>query len=420
MTKRKKINAGKLIYIAVFFCLLSCLFLTGCKKQVKLEAGQPLPSAAELVNDPTAVFQNDTDTEVLTKPGKYDIPILVGNKKKIVSVRVVDTTPPSFTVWRGRVAVGTPLPDASCFIENMVEYSNYTVTYDKKYTTDTLGSIDKIEFTVRDAYGNKRKGISALDIVEDTQAPTLKVNDITIFVGEGISYLSGVQTYDDCDGKVTVSVDHAAVRSDRVGDYPVYYTAQDAAGNTSKQESATVHVLSVEYSEEKLWQKIDEILAEIVTDDMSKEEKCRAVYNYVFDAMAYASSSDKSDWKRAAYFGLIQEEGDCFSYFALSKAFFERLGIQNLDVQRDGLDQDGSTHYWNMVNIGSYENPRWYHFDATHIRTDYPHHGDLLTDKQIDAFNRAREGFYKYKKENYPKSATEIITPTPTLEGFYR
>ena len=72
-----------------------------------------------------------------------------------------------------------------------------------------------------------------------------------------------------------------------------------------------------------------------------------------------------------------------------------------------------------LSNIGTDEEPRWYHFDCTHLRAAYSHSGCLLTDQQIKAFNRFRSGFYAYDSSKYPATDKTIITPTPDLEKFY-
>ena len=67
--------------------------------------------------------------------------------------------------------------------------------------------------------------------------------------------------------------------------------------------------------------------------------------------------SDKSDWKTGAYTGLTAGRGDCFTYYAVSRALLTALGIDNLAVERVGGE---TRHFWNLVNCGD----GWYHFDA--------------------------------------------------------
>jgi hypothetical protein len=173
-----------------------------------------------------------------------------------------------------------------------------------------------------------------------------------------------------------------------------------------------------------LFTALDPVIQKNIPTAGSIEMQVRAIYNYVNVHINYTSYSDKSDWIRAAYDGLRKGEGDCFTYFALSKAFFERLEIENMDVQRaQGLVQE--RHYWNFVNIGTVENPAWYHFDACRL-LGAQHVGCLLTDIQVGAYTKLRVDdagetnyFYAYDHSKYPASATEIITPTPSLEPYY-
>ena len=123
---------------------------------------------------------------------------------------------------------------------------------------------------------------------------------------------------------------------------------------------------------------------------------------------------------RAAYDGLRTGQGDCFSYFALSKAIFARLGIETMDIKRtEGISIQ--SHYWNYVNIGTADAAKWYHFDACPIKGEHPRFGFLLTDEQVNDYTASRtmeeDGktvsnfFYAYDAARYPKSATEIINP---------
>jgi hypothetical protein len=109
--------------------------------------------------------------------------------------------------------------------------------------------------------------------------------------------------------------------------------------------------------------------------------------------------------------------GDCYSYFAASKAFFERLGIENIDMKRAEGGAPGN-HYWNLVNIGTKDAPKWYHYDANPISGQYSVSGCLLTDAQVAAYDAwCGQGYRKYDASKVPASATETITDIPELRG---
>ena len=317
--------------------------------------------------------------------------------------------------------VGAPIPDAEAFAKELP--NGVSVRYAKEYHFSSVGDYE-LELVVSGAMGGESRVKVNFSLVVDKEPPVIKgMKELTAYVGEGVSYKEGVTLTDNCDGEITLSVDTSHVNLRAEGSYPVYYTAVDVAGNCASFE-AILYVYSAEVSEEMLYQLLDPIIAERIPTTLSNEQKVREVYSYVYYSISYSSYSDKSDWVRAAYDGLRTGTGDCFTYFALSKAFFERLGFDNMEIQRTvGLTDE--RHYWNYVNIGTEKDPLWYHFDATQLR-GVQHSGCLLTDKQVDAYTGVREDengvknyFYAYDKSAYPASATEIITSTPTLEPYY-
>ena len=164
---------------------------------------------------------------------------------------------------------------------------------------------------------------------------------------------------------------------------------------------------------------LDSILEDIIRDGMTTEQQLRAIYDYVYFNIAYVSTSDKSSWVRAAYNGLKNQKGDCFTYFALSKGMMQRLGIENMDVERlpELAAAVNERHYWNLVNIGTQAEPQWYHFDACPIKDNPYPWGFLMTDDQLARYSDMRENsmgiagyFYAYNTELYPQRATTIIT----------
>jgi hypothetical protein len=266
---------------------------------------------------------------------------------------------------------------------------------------------------------NVKKGTEN-DFSWDTTAPVIKgVKNLTVYKGESVAYRKNIILDDNSgSGNVTLTVDSSKVNTDKPGTYVVYYIATDKAGNKTSV-SVFVTVIEPQIPLEKLNAAVDNVIAAIITDGMSKEAQCRAVYSYIQGHIAYASTSDKSDWRAEAYRALfVSGTGDCFSFFAAAKAFLDRLGIENLDIQRTpGLLDE--THYWSLVNIGTSAQPRWYHFDATRLRAEYNHSGCLLTEVQIEAYNHVRKNFYAYDKSAYPEICNIIITPTPELEPYY-
>lgn len=320
--------------------------------------------------------------------------------------------------WRDLTwPVGAPLPRAEEFVMELP--NGYSVRYAKEYTFNALKDYE-IELILTDAVGWEHRQTVTLTLVNDKEAPHIVgLRDLTAYInGDGVAYLSGVSATDNCGGKVKLQVDSSAVNLKKEGVYPVIYTATDIAGNSATIRM-TITVSERQITEEMLNPLLDEIIDDIIYDGMSLKQKLRAVYDFVYYHVAYSSIADKSSWVSAAYEGLTKGEGDCYTYYALSKAFFERLGIENRDVEREqsAVIKTGERHFWNLVNIGSEEDPTWYHFDACHLNGLEVPWGFLMTDAQLDSYSDYRQSasgvtnyFYTYDKSLHPDVAKTIIT----------
>ena len=409
--------------LAVLLLCLSAACLGGCAKKITytLEAGSDLPSPYRLVGADGAAYVAGFDETCVNRPGTYEIPMTDAEGRKYkLKLTVRDRRAPVVTTKHVYYAKGVSTPDALDFIGSIVEADEYTAYFECELPDlNQIGDYD-IVFRVEDASGNRTKELhSILTVIEDTAPPVFKATpELSAYVGEAIAYRKGLVVEDNCGGKVDIQVDSSSVDPATPGDYEVRFSATDESGNTS-YAATVIHVYENQVTEEQLNQQIDAVIAQIITPDMNKEAQLRAVYRYVYDHIAYTSDSDKSDWIRAAYDGLfVAGSGDCFNYFAASIAFCRRLGIEYKEIERTPGAADG-THFWIMVNIGTAAEPRWYHFDCTHLRAAYSHSGCLLTDQQIKAFNRFRAGFYAYDSSKYPATDKTLITPTPDLEKFY-
>ena len=389
-------------------------------RRISIEAGESI-SAEDIVGKEGAVFDDDYDADFVNHPGVYNFGILANDKRYKVRLKVKDTKAPEVTVKNVYFAVGSTLPDPLEFIDTVYEPDELFGEY-VSGNTDLVYSLGQTyDACVRyyDASGNTTETFDVkMTLINDSEPPVIQgASDIVAYVGEAVSYKNNITLSDNCTGRLTLRVDDSAVNTSVAGTYKVTYYATDAVGNTSSVE-VNVHVYKNEITLEMLNAKLSDIVPKIIDEGMTKEEQCRAVYDYVQTNIQYVNYSDKTDWIRAAYDSLfVSGAGDCYSYFAAAKAFLEYLGIENMDIQRlAGYTTD--THYWSLVNIGTEEDPRWYHFDCTRLRAEYNHSGCLLTDSQVDAYSSVRANFYKYNRSEYPATDTRIITETPSLDDY--
>ncbi len=237
-----------------------------------------------------------------------------------------------------------------------------------------------------------------LTVLKDTEAPVIYgVKELTMKAGGSISYKQGIEVTDNHDENVTFDVDIRAVDTKTPGDYPVIYTAADAAGNVTSIETV-LHVLPADaevITEEIVNAEADKLLAEILTDDMSQYQKAEVIFWWCHNNIKYSDNTPKGDWVDGAYRGIVKKKGDCFTYASSAKCLLTRAGIPNMDIER--IPDGDERHYWNLIDIGE----GWYHFDTCLTRW-----GDAFfykTDAEIKEFSDTHDGRHNYDRSKYPR-----------------
>jgi len=243
----------------------------------------------------------------------------------------------------------------------------------------------------------------------DTEGPVLDgIRDILVYAGDAVSYRSGITVTDNLDKGPNLEIDSSQVDLSTPGEYRVIYTATDDAGNQTVR-TAMVTVLPKEkgYVDlETIYDAADKVLKDLFWDGITPKEQVGVIYTWAHENISYGGHSDRGDWRQTAYTTLSQRKGDCYGYFAVTKLFFERLGIPNLDVVKVKDSEKDSSHYWSMVSLDG--GNTYYHFDAT------PRIGQtvdfcLITDKELDAYSEDNNGSHNRDKQLYP--ATPEVRP---------
>ncbi len=418
-----KITLPLLAAAVLALVVMLVIDIAGFDRKLTLEAGDKLPSASEITGHAGAKYEYDEDAVDITVPGEYEIYAVYGNKRVKVRLTVQDTTAPKADVRELTVNKDGPYPAAIDFFDNIVDASEVTAKFSDNVNVSECGSYE-VSLVLSDAYSNKRTYKTVINVIIDTTPPVITGPSAVIgYVGEAVAYRKDITVTDNCFGEVTLEVDSSKVNASVVGIYTAVYTATDKSGNSSRLE-LPVEIRKEQISREKLMEKIESIISteKLISSSMTKEEQVKAVYNYVKNPTASASdarirftdesNTDRTDWMYEAWLTLSKGEGDCYSYFSVSKAFFEYLGIENKDIQRT---PDGSgTHFWSMVNIGTSSNPKWYYYDSTRLAGHFSVVGDnscLFTEAQLESYQTSNgtTGFYKYNHSGYPTVETAII-----------
>ena len=269
---------------------------------------------------------------------------------------------------------------------------------------------------------------------KDKTPPTVKLVEgdcIYMFAGETVSFRDKVRASDN-GGTVTLSFE-SYVNVNVPGTYSVVYTATDEAGNSSKL-TVSVVVTKKDYTYDMLMSRIESLAKRLgITESMSKRDQVFAIYDYVNSPGKSAGNANivftdesnvpdikrenwQNDWIEEAIRTIDSGEGDCYSYYSVSKAFFEYFGIENLGIKRDESQSNMSgTHFWLMVNIGSGNADAWYFYDATRLGGKYKdktNNGCLRTYAELMEYSPSKAsdyGFYAFDKSGYPQTATTPI-----------
>jgi len=414
---------GVLSVIAVGLASV-CLYLNSQFTRVNIEAGEYI--LASDILGAGAEFSGDFDPECVNHAGVYYFTVRNGAESETVRLCVTDTKAPEITVKDVYFAVNRTgagevyYPSPMDFIDTVYEADDFTGEFLTEMPDMKKLGAHEMQIRFTDASGNKSEIFTVkMTQISDNQPPQVEASELIVAkLGEPIEYKPYVNLSDNCVGALSFEVDESGLDLGTAGEYTVYIIGSDRVGNKSERVRVTVTVVEA-YDEDALTEELDRMVDEIDPEDKTPEEICREIYKLVRKTLVYTGASYKENVNEAAYYALMGGGGDCYSYFSLTKLLLDRCGIENLEIERITTAGE-ERHFWNFVNIGDEGEARWYHLDTTPLKADrYDHSGCLLTEKQIEAYSRARRNFYRYDKSGYPAAYEEIITPTRTLEEFY-
>ena len=146
--------------------------------------------------------------------------------------------------------------------------------------------------------------------------------------------------------------------------------------------------------------KIDEIMNEILTDEMSNKEKIIAIHNYIVETTDYdteyleANLHDIDNPSHKAIGPLYYHKALCGGYTDAMSLFLNKLKIPNYRISSEN-------HIWNYVYVDN----NWYHLDLTWDDTVTDNGSKLVLDnfllittEQLEQFHT---GYHTYDKSIY-------------------
>lgn len=414
--KRKNdrmLNTVLLLLLAVAVCLAAPVILDtlGGTKDVSLtvEAGSPLPAAAQFLPDAEGEvrYEGDTSSVNMNVPGTYMLKLLRGKTKYNAALTVQDTKKPIATAVDMIVSGGSQVQPES-FVTAVNDATAVTVTFAQQPDT-SVGGTQTVTVILTDLGGNTAQLQAQLTVVVDTQAPVITgVQDRVAYVGDSVAYRSGITVTDNVDETVQLEVDSSNVDLSSPGTYKVVYKATDAAGNATEQQ-ATVTVKEKQANHvdlETIYAAVDAQLAKFIRDDMSDREKVEAIYVWTRIHFTYGGHTDTTDYIQSAYQFLTTRKGDCYGYFALQKILLERLGIPTVDVKKVKNFEGDSNHYWLLVSVD--KGKSYYHMDNVWSKQLC-----LVTDEHLNNFSKMVKNCFNRDQSLYPATPKEDLPGRP-------
>ena len=368
------------------------LFITQVIDSVTIEAGDSAPGLDRFViAAQESKFVTDVSRFDYAKVGDHKVLLKVDGETYTSILHITDTIPPKVAVHDIEGYAMLPRK-AEDFVTKVEDVTEVVMAFREEPDLKRIGT-QELELVVTDGGGNETVKTVRLTLHQDTEAPVIHgAADLRAFIGASVSYKKNVTVTDNCTEGLSLTVDTSGVNTSAEGVYPVTYTARDAAGNTTSA-TVTLSVVPRVYDINEVNAIADSVIAGIITPDMGERDKITAIYNYIKNHVTYINSSEKGNYVRSAYEGLVDGKGDCYVFASTSKVLLTRAGITNMDIAKIPTQ---TMHYWNLVFVDG----GWYHFDTT-PRKDRP---VILmwTDAQLMDFSARHNNCHEYDHSAYP------------------
>lgn len=231
------------------------------------------------------------------------------------------------------------------------------------------------------------KGITVSNLTDFKSAVIENmVNRKTSFV---ITYTGDNQEFFEMAG---TAIDEAVISDDYLR-----WSWRRVSHRLARTLGVTTATIKVEYittkdQEAAIENKVDEILSQIITSDMSEKAMVEAIHNYIVSNVAY----DYSLTRRSAYTALSEGLTVCQGYALLLDKMLHKVGIQSEIVTGD---IPSGLHAWNLVNVDG----KWYHIDSTNNDTNSSKVFYMVTDQVLMSYN------FSWERSKFPAAVTTYI-----------
>ena len=415
--KQKKSRVGFLMFL--FVCAIFIMVVYRFFVFMTNEAKKVIPEVTTEVASPVTLDYYFTEAPVISDlvscnldfaTVNYAVPqdvyftITMYYRNYPCVLHVVDTTPATAEAIPQTMFSVDEVPPAEECITGITDATAVTVAWAEEPDISDGGEMS-FDVLLTDACGNVSTVAVPFSVTKDTTAPVITgTKDIEGYCDDPITYKEGVTVTDNYDDNPVLSIDNTAVDIYAAGEYTVIYTATDFSGNSSTAEiTVTLEEKPSTYVEPYLVEEAaKEILEQITEPGMTDMEIALQICWWCRYNINYVEKADVTSQTRAAYDGLVNRAGTCYTIAYAAKALYDAAGIENMIVKREPYTY--SPHYWNYICIDG----QWYHCDST-PRHEYSSYFFMYTTDELKAIWLNGWNGYKFDESKYPESATESV-----------
>jgi len=338
--------------------------------------------------------------------GEYPIHLAFDDVPFEVMMHVVDTTPPTAATVDKTIQIGQEVSPEDFVTEIFDASPIASITFLEEPDVYARNDIT-VKVVITDVFGNEGVFTANL-LIQLNQAPPVieGSKNIDSEVGTPVLYLQGVTAHDDFGNELEVQVDNSGVDENSEGAYKAIYWAEDFSGNRAQVE-VTVYVIGAD--PEYVNQRVGDILAGLINDNMTQLEKARAIHNWVRQNASPATIENGSQSIVAEAYRILNERrGDSRTYSAISELMLTRAGVPNRRIER--IPGAAKEHHWLLINP---DEKGWHHFDPFPTGLVLGDLTIMFNDTQakdiarkVQAHNKT-EDYYTYNKQMHPDVVQE-------------
>ena len=371
-----------------------------------------MPKAQDYITNADEALDIPFEVRYLEEPlsldkyevGEFTLYLTMNDIPFEVALSVIDTTPPTASANSMVIQVGEEVKPMD-FVRDISDASEIGhVRFIEE--PDILAHKDQIvQIEIADIHGNNTYISSGLTILLNQEPPIIEgVETIASMVGDPILYRQGVTAHDDFGRPLEIDVDSSKVDQYSEGIYTVVFKATDFTGLTTVEE-ALVHVVAVDL--DYVNERVDEVLATILEDGMTQLEEVHAIFMWVRQNVAMASTrGGPASSYEGAYRALQDRRGNCYIFYSISEVMLTRAGVPNMLIER--IPGTPTNHRWNLINP---DGKGWHHYDSYPSRVGSWLQMAYFTDSQARTFTydlanleeRPMNNYYTYVTELYPE-----------------